>query len=82
MANVKIKLNRRGVIELLKSVEVEADLTRRGDAIAAAAGPGHRVEIGETPNRARVAVITDTVDAMLSEATSHTLTRAIDAGRG
>jgi hypothetical protein len=81
MANVKVKLNRKGVVELLKSAEVANDLDRRAQAIASAAGPGHRIEESETPNRARVAVITDTFEAMRREATERSLTRAVDAGR-
>lgn len=79
--NVKVKLNRRGVVELMKSPGVVEDLHRRAQAIAAAAGSGHRIEEGETPNRARVAVITDTIPAMIREAKRQSLTRAIDAGR-
>lgn len=78
---VKIVLNRRGIRDLLRSREVRKDLERRGKAIAAAAGPGHRVESEVGPNRVRVAVITDTLDAMRSEATDRTLTRALDAAR-
>lgn len=81
MANVRIVLNRRGVRELLRSREIQADLERRAQRIAAAAGPGHEVTVEQGRNRARAAVRTDTIDAMISEATDHTLTRALDAGR-
>lgn len=81
MANVRVVLNRRGVKELLRSPEVLADLTRRADAVASAAGPGHVVDAEVSPNRARAAVITGDLDAMRAEATNRTLTRAIDAGR-
>lgn len=81
MANVRIVLNRRGVRDLLRSRDVLRDLERRGNAIARAAGAGHRVESEIGPNRARVAVITDTTEAVISEATDRTLTRAFDAAR-
>ena len=81
MANVRVVLNRAGMRQLLRSPEVLADLQRRGEAIAAAAGPGHRVEAQVGPARARVAVITDTFDAVRNEATSRTLTAAIGAGQ-
>lgn len=81
MPDVKIVLNRRGIQQLLRSREVQRDLERRGRAIAAAAGPGHRIESEIGPHRARVAVITDTPEAMVTEATARTLTRALDAGR-
>jgi hypothetical protein len=82
MANVRIVLNRAGVRELLRSDEMEAELLRRANNIANAAGPGHRVESRKRTNRARAAVITDTADARLAQATSNTLGSALDAGRG
>lgn len=81
MANVKIVLNRKGIRELLRSREVLADLERRAENIAEAAGPGHAVDSEIGPNRARSSVRTDTIDAMLAEGTDRNLTRAIDAGR-
>jgi hypothetical protein len=77
----RIVLNRAGVKALLRSAEVQADLRRRGQAIASAAGVGHRVESQVGPNRARVAVITETPEAMVAEATERKLSRAVDAGR-
>jgi hypothetical protein len=79
---VRIVLNRRGVRELLRSPEILRDLEQRARRIAAAAGPGHEVDSQVGPNRARASVRTDTIDAMLGEATDRDLTRAIDAGRG
>lgn len=82
MANVKIVLNRRGVRELLRSPEIQRDLERRAQRIAATAGPGHEVDADVGPNRARASVRTDTFEAMHDEATTRNLTRALDAGRG
>jgi hypothetical protein len=81
MANVRIVLNRKGVREILRSPEVEADLERRARHIAAAAGPGHEVDVTVGGNRARASVRTDTFEAMRDEATDRNLTRALDAGR-
>lgn len=77
----KVKLNRRGMAELLKSSGVLADLERRANRIATAAGDGHvvRAEIGRT--RARAVVITATSEAIRAEATERNLTRSFDAGR-
>lgn len=80
MATMKIVMNRAGVKALLRSGEVLADLDRRAEQIAAAAGPGHRVESQIGPNRARAAVITDTTEARRAEATDRTLSRALGAG--
>lgn len=81
MAIARVKVNQQAVSDLLRSPEVLADLAARGARIAAAAGPGHRVEQEIGPNRARVAVITDTTEAVKSEAKHRSLTRAVDAGR-
>ena len=79
--SAKVVLNRKAVRDLLRSEEVRADLARRAEQIAAAAGDGHRVESGVGRNRARAAVVTDTADARRREATDRSLTAAIDAGR-
>lgn len=81
-SDVKVKLNRRAVRDLLRGKEVRAELARRGKRIADAAGPGHVVSVSEGRNRARVAVITATPEAMEAEAKSHRLSGALDAGRG
>ena len=80
---IRIKLNRRGVRELLNSPGAQRDLTSRAKRIARAAGEGMVVAEAEPGrNRARAAVITGTWEAMHAEATNHALTRAIGAGRG
>ncbi len=82
MGKVRIKLNSKGVRDLLRSTEMQNDLKRRAGRIAAAAGEGHRVEVGTTRKRARAVVITETFEAMRAEATDRSLSRSIDAGRG
>ncbi len=79
--SVRVKLNRKGVRELLCSTDVGKDLSGRGQRIAEAAGPGHVVTRRMGRSRQRVSVITDTPEAMRAEATARTLTRALDAGR-
>ncbi len=82
MALVRLVIKRRAVALLLKTPEVQADIAGRARAVAAAAGPGHRVESEVGQNRARAAVITDTREARLAEARGHGLVRAFGAGRG
>lgn len=79
--DVRIELNSAAIGDLLRSSEVQGMLEDSARRIASAAGPGHRVDSTVGRTRARAAVITDTFDAMFSEATDRTLTRAIDAGR-
>lgn len=76
-----IKLNRAGMKELLRSEEVRRDLERRARNIAVSAGDGmgHSSTIGR--KRALAMVWTDTPEAMVAEARTRKLTRAIDAGR-
>lgn len=78
---VKVQLNRRGVRELLRSPGVSADLRKRGEAIARAAGPGHEVDTFRGRSRARATVRTATVEAMLNEQHHKTLTNAVRVGR-
>jgi hypothetical protein len=78
---LRIELNRAGVRDILRSPGVLADLERRAQAVAAAAGPGHTVDTGVGPNRARAAVYTDTFEAMWEEARNRNLSRAFGAAR-
>lgn len=82
MKRVRIVMNHKGARDLLRSKEVLADLERRAEAIAAAAGDGMEPSAMVGKNRARASVITATHSARRAEATSRALTRAIDAGRG
>jgi hypothetical protein len=68
--------------ELRNSQEVVADLERRAQRIANAAGPGMETRPSETGGRrARVAVITGTFEARLEQSRSRTLEGALGAGR-
>lgn len=80
-AKVRVVVNKQAVKALLRSHEVQADLERRAQAIAAAAGPGFSVRTHVGASRVRVTVGTDDLDAILAETYHQTLTRAIDAGR-
>jgi hypothetical protein len=82
MAVLKIKLNRTGIAELLKDPAVLADLRRRAEAIArAAGGGGMEVDSGLEKSRARASVRAADTEARKAEAKDRALTRAIDAGR-
>lgn len=79
--NLRIKLNKKGVIALLTSREVTSDIASRSKAIADAAGEGFEASVTRNRDRAVGFVKTATFEAMREEATDRTLTRAIDAGR-
>jgi len=80
----KVKFHYDGFDALRKDPAVEAELMRRAQAIADAAGgaPNFLVIPDPTPSRARVVVLTATAEAMQLEATQRTLTNALNAGRG
>jgi nucleotide-binding universal stress UspA family protein len=88
MAKVKITYKPGVVRDLHRSPRMLAELTARANRIAQAADTaandpgGHEVltEIG--PGRARAAVLTRTPKSMWKEATLHTLTSSLGAGRG
>ena len=79
----RIEMNTAGAAALLKSAGVLADLQRRGDAIAEAAGgaPDFVANGSVRRNRAHVSVVTATFEGRRAEATDRKLSRALDAGR-
>lgn len=81
----RLVLNTSEVRRLLRGESeysgVRDDLARRGQAIASAAGPGMETTNDVGANRARTNVWTATYEAIVNEATSKALTRALDAGR-
>lgn len=80
--NVRIELDSRGIEQLLRSPEVEADLRRRAQNIARAAGDGmHFATAQGRKDRVSAQVWTGTVKARRAEAEDRALTRALDAGR-
>jgi hypothetical protein len=82
MARVRLEFHHDGFDEVRRSPEVAADIARRTEAIAAAAGDGFEARTSLTKSRARGVVITAEPAAMVQQARDHTLERSIDAGRG
>lgn len=78
--DVKVKLNSAGVKALLQDPGVQADLLRRAQRIASAAGEGMVAgsEVGRT--RARAWVVTATPEAMIAEARDRRLSSSMQAG--
>lgn len=75
MARMRITHHSKGYAALLKSVEAQAEVRRRAERIAAAAGPGFHVEQSTPHTRARAAVVAPRGDS------DNRLVRSIDAGR-
>lgn len=80
MAKTRIELDAAGVGALLKSPGVLADMQKRADRIAAAAGPGMKATSWVGFDRAHGRVQTNSPDADRAEAVDRSLTRAIRAG--
>jgi hypothetical protein len=80
MNRTRIEVNRKAVVQLLKSDEVRADLEERAREIARAAGAGMSADSTVGRTRARAYAWTDTWEARRAEARGGALRRAIDAG--
>jgi hypothetical protein len=81
MADYEFKLNIEAFNDLRNLPGVTADLLRRGEAVANAAGPGYRAQVSSDKKRARVTVWPDTAAARRDEAIHNNLLRNLDAGR-
>ena len=82
MARTKIKWNRAAFNALRTAPGVEADLTERAQAVAAAAGEGVEMLPAEAGRkRAHRVVATVTPQAAKVNAEQNTLIRALDSGR-
>lgn len=85
----KIKLNGRGIEELLNSSETRSYLTEKADAVLSAAIANAPVETGEyqaslhieqdTTDRVAVRVVSDAPHAFVVEANTGNLARALDS---
>jgi hypothetical protein len=78
---LNMNLRKDNIGKILNSLAVQAELKRRADRIAAAAGEGMLSSVQAGKNRARASVITATPQARNNEARNRALTRALDAGR-
>lgn len=78
---IRIEVVSEGARAVLQSPGVLADMQRRADNIAAAAGPGVRASSWVGFDRAHGRALTVTPEADRAEAEDRALSRAIDAGR-
>jgi hypothetical protein len=77
---VRVKLNQKSLIGILRSKEMEAMLLGRAKRIATQAGPGNEPTSQVGRNRARAEVVTATPQAMAAEAKDRRLSSAVHAG--
>lgn len=88
MAKPRIKVHNRAMVDIMRSPEVLAEVTKRAEAIAAAAnaeytgsGTGFVAHSNVHSTRARGTVVTATNQAAYAEAKYGLLTKSMDAGR-
>jgi hypothetical protein len=78
---VRLKFNMRAFVEIRNSPGVCAAIEAQAQRIAGAAGPGMEVKPTERhygrQGRARVAVVTSTIDAVIAESQHRALSRAV-----
>lgn len=81
MAKTRVDWNISGFRELRLEPGVVADLGRRAEAVADAAGAGYEASTFEGRNRGRASVITGDWRSRVDNARNQTLLRSLDAGR-
>lgn len=77
----RIKLKNKGFRELRKHPNVKADLMRRAQKVADAAGDGFEASESPGKNRARATVGTRSYSARRRQAKDNVLQRALSAGK-
>ena len=79
---MRLKLNNKGFRELRNHPNVIADLERRANRIADAAGEGFEARAMEGRNRGRASVFTADFYGRRKQSKENVLQRALNAGRG
>lgn len=77
MSNFKLKLNSKGVREMLRSAEMQAMLRERAEAIKGRAGDGYEVSTMAGKTRANASVKATTVKAIKDNKKNNTLLKAV-----
>lgn len=80
MAKTGFKLNRKGFQQLRKNAAAAAELERRAQKVAEAAGPGFEARVSPGKNRARVVVVPTTDEAKQANVDSYAVLRGLSAG--
>ena len=80
MSRIRIKLNRAGVRELLRSEEMAGICRELAEGVAARAGDGYGVNVHTGRNRVNASVSADTYEAKRDSLKNDTLIKALYAG--
>lgn len=77
MSKYRIELNYAGVGELLHSKEIEGEVKRIANQVAAKAGDGYATDVYQAGTRVIASVYTETEEAMKDNLDSNTLLKAV-----
>lgn len=77
---LKIELNSKGIIELLKSSEIEDVLKEHADGVQQRAGEGFHIETAKSKERTIVKIKPSSAHAYYSNLKNDTLTKALMGG--
>ena len=75
MSNVKVELKSAGILEMLRSPEMQAILGEKAAEIAGRCGDGYESDVHMTPGRAIASVFTATPKAVKDNAKNNTILR-------
>lgn len=82
MSEIKIELNSSGIQELLKSAEMQAEVTQLAEQVQASAGEGYSVKTTVGQKRCNAKVYPDGVHAYNSNLKHNTLLKALGSVKG
>ena len=77
MSNMKFKLNRSGVAQLMKSAEMQAVLKEKASAIKNRCGDGYEQDIFVGKNRANAMVSAESLKARKDNSKNNTILKAV-----
>ncbi|CYX62069.1 hypothetical protein [Streptococcus suis] len=77
MSNIRFKLNRKGVAELMKSSQMQSILTEKAKMVASRAGEGYASDIYVGKTRANAMVYADSIKAKRDNKKNNTLLKAV-----
>ena len=81
MAKVKFKINSAGLVELMKSSQMQAVLAEYGSEIASNAGTGYSFNQVQSGDRAKAFVHAVTKEAIKDNLKNNTLLKAVGGGK-
>lgn len=80
MGSVKFELNRAGVGQLLKSAEMRTILNEHAAEVLGRLPGGYGMRNGETSQRAKTTVYTDSIQARIDNSKNNSLLKALGGG--